>query len=101
MSTSENEGPSRKKSLLFSLLAGKIDDVNLDGCRRDIDILLTKSPFGGEQQVLVERVGWNGHFDPFATAGDDRKDGQAQGTRIQLRLCRLSALKLRGSCCQG
>ena len=28
---------------------------------------------GGEQQVLVQRIGVDGHFDPFAAAGDDRQ----------------------------
>ena len=28
---------------------------------------------GGEQQVLVERVGREGDFHPFAATGDDRK----------------------------
>ena len=31
-------------------------------------------PFRGEQQVLVERVGENGHFHPLAAAGDDGED---------------------------
>ena len=28
---------------------------------------------GGDQKVLVERVGGDGHLDPFAPAGDDRE----------------------------
>lgn len=31
-------------------------------------------PFRGEQQVLVERVGENGHFHLVAAAGDDGED---------------------------
>ena len=35
--------------------------------------------FGGEQEVLIERIGMDLDLDPFAAAGDDRENGAARG----------------------
>ena len=62
-----------------------IDDANrfdprprrLDpiGARRVPGLNAAPEPaLGGDQKVLVERVGGDGHLDPFAPAGDDRED---------------------------
>ena len=32
-------------------------------------------PFGGDNEVLVERIGMGGDLDPFAAAGDHREHG--------------------------
>ena len=32
-------------------------------------------PFGGDNEMLVERIGMGGNFDPFPTAGDDGQHG--------------------------
>src|SRR6476659_6777166 len=34
---------------------------------------------GRQQEVLVERIGWNGHLHPFAAAGNDRQHRGSRG----------------------
>jgi hypothetical protein len=51
--------------------AGRLDPEQARGLA-----VLNATPeflFGGKEEVLVKRVGLNGHFYPFATARDDRK----------------------------
>jgi hypothetical protein len=43
---------------------------------RDLGDLDTAPEFllSGEQEVLIERISWDAHFDPFTPAGDDRQN---------------------------
>jgi hypothetical protein len=55
----------------FDVRPGRFDPIGPRGLA-SLDAA-PKSMLGCDQKMLVERVGGNGHLDPFAPAGDDRQ----------------------------